>query len=402
MHTFSKLSTTPASTPSTTKSNSGKKIQMNQRPIVPFGRRDRILLVGEGDFSFARSLVVQHRCKNVLATCYDSKEVLYQKYPQAEHNVQEIISGASKPSKPSEDPNGNTETESRNQIPGQVKWSGSDDREKYEKMDVNRDKPQQRPRPHILFSVDARKLGHASGGGRDVRFGVSLAEHKRPAWQEAKISGGTSSPKSGPWDIICFNFPHVGGLSTDVNRQVRANQELLVAFFKACLPLLSSRPSVDPVGVEDEDGRDFSTGSEYETKTGDEEDPLSSRDIMSRDRSRPRSEPGQILVSLFEGEPYTLWNIKDLARHVGLKVVTSFRFPWVSYKGYSHARTLGEVEGKHGGRGGWRGENREARMYVFELREDNTALTRNSGHSKKDDGMKSKRSRASDSDESDQ
>ena len=149
--------------------------------------------------------------------------------------------------------------------------------------------------------------------------------------------------------MICFNFPHVGGLSTDVNRQVRANQELLVAFFKACAPLLSwpEEESCDEGSDDDED----------EDESAEGEDSFA---------TAPRTQPGQILVTLFEGEPYTLWNIKDLARHAGLRVVTSFRFPWASYEGYSHARTLGDVEGKHGGRGGWRGEDREARMYVFE------------------------------------
>ncbi|KAL4890412.1 hypothetical protein BDV59DRAFT_184443 [Aspergillus ambiguus] len=113
--------------------------------------------------------------------------------------------------------------------------------------------------------------------------------------------------------------------------------------------------------------------------------------------TRRRTDPGQILVSMFEGEPYTLWNIKDLARHAGLRVVTSFRFPWSSYKGYAHARTIGEIEGKHGGRGGWRGEDREARMYVFEVK-GNEQGPRSSNGAK----GKSKRARqASDSDESD-
>ena len=54
---------------------------------------------------------------------------------------------------------------------------------------------------------------------------------------------------------------------------------------------------------------------------------------------------------------------------LGLIVVTSFRFPWASYEGYSHARTIGEIEGKNGERGGWRGEDRDARMYVFEVKQ---------------------------------
>lgn len=120
-------------------------------------------------------------------------------------------------------------------------------------------------------------------------------------------------------DRIFFNFPHVGGKSTDVNRQVRYNQELLVSFFKRAIPSLSPRHG------------------------------------------------SSIIVTLFEGEPYTLWNIRDLARHSGLEVAMSFKFQASAYPGYKHARTLGVVRAKNGGKdgGGWRGEERSARSYVF-------------------------------------
>lgn len=71
---------------------------------------------------------------------------------------------------------------------------------------------------------------------------------------------------------------------------------------------------------------------------------------------------GTVIVTLFEGEPYTLWNIRDLARHSGLEVQRSFRFQAEAYPGYSHARTLGNIEGG----GGWKGEERPSRSYVFQ------------------------------------
>ncbi len=77
--------------------------------------------------------------------------------------------------------------------------------------------------------------------------------------------------------------------------------------------------------------------------------------------------PGSsIIVTLFEGEPYTLWNIRDLARHSGLEVKQSFRFQASAYPGYKHARTLGVVKGKNGEvGGGWKGEERAARSFEF-------------------------------------
>ena len=71
-------------------------------------------------------------------------------------------------------------------------------------------------------------------------------------------------------------------------------------------------------------------------------------------------------MTLFEGEPYTLWNIRDLARHSGLEVKQSFIFQAGAYSGYKHARTLGVVKGKNGEVGaGWKGEERAARSFEF-------------------------------------
>ncbi|KAF2087613.1 hypothetical protein K490DRAFT_23684, partial [Saccharata proteae CBS 121410] len=185
----------------------------HSEPTIPFDPNDSILLVGEGDFSFAKSIVDHHGCANVLATSYDTRTSLEAKYPQAAEHI------------------------------AYIEGEGEQT---------------------VLCGVDATKLGQ----------GAAQKEVRREKW-----------------DRIVFNFPHTGGKSTDVNRQVRYNQELLVSFFTAAVPLLSDE--------------------------------------------------GTIIVTLFEGEPYTLWNIRDLARHVGLKVQRSFKFQADAYPDYHHARTLG-------------------------------------------------------------
>jgi len=132
------------------------------------------------------------------------------------------------------------------------------------------------------------------------------------------LKANRKSNLSKSFDRIIFNFPHVGGKTKDVNRQVRYNQELLVAFFKNALPCLSSKPS------------------------------------------------SSIIVTLFEGEPYSLWNIRDLARHSGLVAARSFGFEFTMYPGYKHSRTLGVLKSKSGKESnGWKGENRSARTFVF-------------------------------------
>lgn len=237
-------------------------------PTIPFSPEEAILLVGEGDLSFSRALVEHHYCENVTATVLESKEELTTKYPQVQENVDVIEGEAGK----------------------------------------------------VVYGVDAKKMGPwAKKSGKDS-VGIFDRICMPPlylAFQRIREEFAADHA----WCKV-FNFPHVGGKSTDVNRQVRYNQELLVEFFKRAL--LSLAPG------------------------------------------------GTITVTLFEGEPYTLWNIRDLGRHSGLQVERSFRFQASAYPGYHHARTLGVVRNKQGEvGGGWKGEERAARSYVF-VRKDET------------------------------
>ena len=90
---------------------------------------------------------------------------------------------------------------------------------------------------------------------------------------------------------------------------------------------------------------------------------------------------GQIIMTVFEGDPYELWNVRDLVRHAGLKVNRSFRFEASAYPGYKHARTLGNIDGG----GGWKGENRPARTYLFESKENEQLNTPGKGRRGPDD-----------------
>lgn len=70
------------------------KMQNPHRSTIPFKALDNVLLVGEGNFSFAVALL-QHPPApldhlpptNIVATAYDTQEECYTKYPDAEQNV---------------------------------------------------------------------------------------------------------------------------------------------------------------------------------------------------------------------------------------------------------------------------------------------------------------------------
>jgi 25S rRNA (uracil2634-N3)-methyltransferase len=118
-------------------------------PTIPFSVDDRILLIGEADLTFARSLIEHHSCTHVIATVLEKDvEELAGKYPHVSENIAVVEKGGGK----------------------------------------------------VVYGIDAMKMG---------------------AWTEGK---GAGSQRVGGMDKVVFNFPHVGGKSTDVNRQVRYNQ----------------------------------------------------------------------------------------------------------------------------------------------------------------------------------
>lgn len=319
-----------------------------------------------GDFSFALSLVGHHKCKYVTATCYDSEQVLYQKYPQTYDILERFLAH-------------NENQRSWEERPPNPRVEGSpshkEDVEQAASTESSCSEWEGFSNSVSMGAVPITESNISLANGLSFKP-LNNSSYSRISFHSSISAKSLSKYKAirrkGPFNKIIFNFPHVGGLSTDVNRQVRANQELLVAFFKSCKPLLASRSN--PV----QSSRLRGWGeSESEETNGD-----SSSDHNEIQDARAN---GQVIISLFEGERYSLWNVRDLARHSGLRVVTSWRFPWETYPGYRHARTAGEIlrktngvdavdknSARHKKGGSWKGEDREARGFVFEIMDEET------------------------------
>lgn len=79
------------STKLSVKTPTKKQNQKTQsKGLVPFDIDSTLLLVGEGDFSFARSIVAEGLLspENLVATSYDSLDELKSKYPEVEQNLE--------------------------------------------------------------------------------------------------------------------------------------------------------------------------------------------------------------------------------------------------------------------------------------------------------------------------
>ncbi|KAK5989188.1 hypothetical protein PT974_10688 [Cladobotryum mycophilum] len=222
-------SSTPSQQP---KAKQKHKQQQHEQPTIPFHPHDHILLIGEGDLSFAASIIQHHGCTNVTATVLEKDHAeLVAKYPAVDANIA-VIDRRPDPNNLLTDPNSGPGSESDSDPDG-APDSESDPESESDAPDHKSKKKTKKPavvNNKLVYGVDATKL--------------------------------PSSITRNPHDHIIFNFPHVGGKSTDVNRQVRYNQELLVSFFQRALtspfPLSrpaatssspSSRPSPTPCGT---------------------------------------------------------------------------------------------------------------------------------------------------------
>lgn len=188
---------------------------------------------------------------------------------------------------------------------------------------------------------------------------------------------------------VVFNFPHVGKGITDQDRNVRANQEMLLRTMRSVSPLLTIGPSAFPLVEVKKGGKKklvakavkrkvFKTEVDSDDEAMDEEGEKA--DAIAPASFMPPNREGTLLITLLDQMPYTLWDVKALAtkpppsaqiKQPRYRLLRSFEFVPAAYPGYAHRRTLGWREGKSlANNEEILGRKGRTKTYEFALREE--------------------------------
>lgn len=345
-------------------------------PVIPFTKQDKILLIGEGDCSFARSILEAGLALRIKPTNLDSKQLLLKKYPDSmADNIkylkhyqidQDMVDFIEEQKKEQEEEALKAQNEKLFKSKKQKRKladNEDEDNQDYDDDNIQEDEEedseddegeQARLMKYIAensktnvdtFDYETGEFVPKPGESEIIEAVETTTEesnNSKGIWTNEPLFNidATQMQKSkalkaaGPFDIILFNFPHTGAGIKDQDRNVIAHQKLLVAFFQSCLHSVSVPRKV----LQNSGGKKYCH-------------------VM---KPTLLSNSGKIVVSLFDGLPYSLWDIKGLARKCGLSTVASHKFEWSSFPGYKHRLTGGQGDTTQ------QYDKRGARFYVFE------------------------------------
>lgn len=144
---------------------------------------------------------------------------------------------------------------------------------------------------------------------------------------------------------IWFNFPHTGEGIKDRAYNIKSQRRLLLRFLGQAVDLIRSQAGFFQKKVADQvlSRRTVMTSGIRHRILRNEEN----NEVMTPDLDDPyyvefRKSEFEIFVTLWEGDPYDDWNIRELARSVRyLSLRDSFDFDSRRYPIYRHCRTLG-------------------------------------------------------------
>ncbi|WVQ94879.1 hypothetical protein IAU59_001963 [Kwoniella sp. CBS 9459] len=305
------------------------KIKTKPLGTNPFDKTDTILLLGEGNFSFSHSLLLPpHNIPGyqILATAYDSQEVTYRKYPDAQQYVDTLKGRGAR-------------VEFGVDAGALEKCKAVGKGRKWSKVVFNF--------PHVGAGITDQDRNILSNQTMLLRFFRSV---------EPLLTDGPSTfPSSSTSSRGASSMKKLKGKGKGkgnakevrrVNKDSGSEDE---------------DDGMDNIGDEDDDSpyilnEDGITESGKQAGNGAWAVPN-----LHRQEFTPPKKQGSILLTLLSCPPYTLWTVPKLAtrpphlcpgtHHVQPKyeLARSFEFVPSLYEGYEHRRTIGWKDGKSKG-----------------------------------------------------
>ncbi|KAJ2878322.1 hypothetical protein H4R27_005867 [Coemansia aciculifera] len=316
-------------------------------PFFPYRKHNTILLIGEGNFSFAHSIAKRLGSGvNVVATAYDSQQVVTQKYTDdaTKHIAEFVALGGTV----LYDIDG-TALEKHLELKGKLfthivfnfPHAGAGIKDQAKNIQTNQ----------LLmdgFFTSAQRFLTAGEMPTSLKKGVAGRKQHRgrtggnASEDDNNGSGGDSDDSDGEES---GNDEETSGANRSRRNGVQQS--------KGAPRPTKRAPETNSDGIFDFEGAqatvvyDDGDNSDDGINFGDLEANNSPDDEGdAQDEFKPNLKfPGQIHVTLKSGLPYDQWNIKRLAKECGLISHTTYPFELDAFPGYEHRRTLGFKQG---------------------------------------------------------
>ncbi|KAJ1662225.1 hypothetical protein IW140_006097 [Coemansia sp. RSA 1813] len=321
-----------------------------RRSQFPYTFRDSILLIGEGNFSYAHSIAqTLGTATNIVATAYDSEETVKTKYSE---DAETHISGFKA-------------------LGGVVLYSvDATQMDKSTKGSALAGKKF----THIVFNFP-----HVGAGIKDqvrnIRVNQSMiVGFFRSARELLSVSTDSISKTPAESTHTATQSNDLSDSDSDDDDDEHARSGRQIKKRRRDTDTTYGSRSIPTEGAFKFEGHQASiTYLDSETDT-DKEDTEDNNDPDAPDLNRA----GQIHVSLKSGLPYSQWNMRHLAKECGFACLTSWPFDLNVFPGYQHRRTLGFKAGVS------KDENAEIqskdpRTHVFVVKQNNAEETADSG-----------------------
>ena len=272
------------------------------RSIYPLTDQSKILIIGDGNFSYSCSLlkIYEGTRAQIFATCYDSQELLYEKYADDKKNVELLLADTD--------------------------------------------------RCRVLFGVNCSELGkikqlrHHKFSRIIFNFphaGKGIKDRNRNIMENQKL---LQAFFTGCKSILNVQQPDQNKVCRNFYKTImfRSNQKMTIDFFTEFERNLKEARVFTPkkIKIDKKKKKENNKNGKKDNSEDEQEDEVS---LNQQTAHNWCEEQPEIHVTIKLGDPYDDWNIKKIAHSCDFSCKESFDFLFEKYPSYSHKRSIGDT-----------------------------------------------------------